>query len=250
MGLTPLVFLAGLGLLTGGAALLVRGASRLAATLGISPLVIGLTVVAYGTSTPELAVGVRAALAGQAEIALGNVVGSNIFNVLFILGVSALIVPLVVAQQFVRLDVPIMIGVSLLVLILALDGMLTRLDGLVLLGSLAAYTVFVIRQSRGETAAIEAEYAREYGAGATSGRFRIPVQVASVVIGLGLLVLGARWLVDAAVVLARALGLSELVIGLTIVAAGTSLPDPSSTELAVFEGMGAMQVCGFPRTRQ
>jgi cation:H+ antiporter len=236
MSFTTLVFLVGLGLLTAGAALLVRGASRLAAAVGISPLVIGLTVVAYGTSTPELAVSVRAALAGQPELALGNVVGSNIFNVLFILGASAVIVPLVVAQQLVRLDVPIMIGVSLLLLVLALDGTLTRLDGLVLLAGLAAYTVFVIRQSRGEPAAIEAEYARAYGTGAKPGRLRIPVQVALVVTGLGLLVLGARWLVDASVVLARALGLSELVIGLTIVAAGTSLPEVATSLVAAVRG--------------
>jgi len=236
VGLTALVFLAGLGLLTAGAALLVRGASRLAAAVGISPLVIGLTVVAYGTSTPELVVSVRASLAGQAEIALGNVVGSNIFNVLFILGIAALIVPLVVAQQLVRLDVPIMIGVSLLLLVLALDGTLTRLDGILLLGGAAAYTVFVIRQSRGETATIEAEYAREYGEASKPGPSRILVQVASVVIGLGLLVLGARLLVDSAVVLARALGLSELVIGLTIVAAGTSLPEVVTSVVAAVRG--------------
>ncbi len=110
--MTALLFTAGLGALVLGAEILVRGASRLAAAAGISPLVIGLTVVAFGTSTPELAVSVRAAISGQADIALGNVVGSNIFNVLFILGLSALITPLVVAQQVVRLDVPIMIGVS------------------------------------------------------------------------------------------------------------------------------------------
>jgi cation:H+ antiporter len=233
MGLTALVLVAGLGLLTAGATLLVRGASRLAVAFGISPLVIGLTVVAYGTSTPELAVSARAALAGQADIALGNVVGSNIFNVLFTLGISASIVPLVVAQQLIRLDVPIMIGASLLLLVLALDGVLTRLDGLVLLVGLVAYTAFVIRQSRDETEGIVAEYAARYGETGKSGRAsHALVQVAAVVIGLGCLVLGARWLVDSAVVLARTLGLSELVIGLTIVAAGTSLPEVATSIVA------------------
>jgi cation:H+ antiporter len=127
---TALLFTAGLGTLVLGAELLVRGASRLAAAVGISPLVIGLTVVTFGTSTPELAVSVRGALSSQADIALGNVVGSNIFNVLFILGLSALITPLVVSQQLVRLDVPIMIGVSVLLVVLALDGRLARLDGI------------------------------------------------------------------------------------------------------------------------
>src|SRR3990172_35686 len=126
---TLILFALGLLLLVIGAEALVRGASQLAARIGVSPLVIGLTVVAYGTSTPELAVSVRSSISGQADIALGNVVGSNIFNVLFILGVSAMITPLVVAQQLVRLDVPLMIGVSFLLALLARDGRIDRLDG-------------------------------------------------------------------------------------------------------------------------
>ena len=148
------LFVLGLVLLAAGAVLLVRGAARLAARFGISPLVIGLTVVAFGTSAPEMAVSVQAGLAGQADIAVGNVVGSNIFNVLFILGVSALIVPLVVSQQLVRLDVPLMIGVSVLLLVMALDGRISRLDGLLLFAGIVAYTVFAIRQGRRETSSI------------------------------------------------------------------------------------------------
>ena len=147
---TLVLFVIGLIILIAGAELLVRGASRLAAGFGISPLVVGLTVVAFGTSAPELAVSVGAALSGQADIALGNVVGSNIFNVLFILGVSALIGTLVVAQQLIRLDVPLMIGVSLLPLLLGLDGKLGRLDGLLLFAGIVAYTAFAIRLSRKE----------------------------------------------------------------------------------------------------
>src|SRR3989304_4666684 len=157
------LFALGLVLLVIGAEALVRGASQLAARIGVSPLVIGLTVVAYGTSTPELVVSVRSALSGQADIALGNVVGSNIFNVLFILGLSALITPLVVSQQLVRLDVPIMIGVSVLLLILGLDGRLARLDGILLFTGIVAYTLFAIRASRREGAEVVAEYAKEYG---------------------------------------------------------------------------------------
>src|SRR3990170_6278359 len=221
-GITVLLFTAGLGALVLGAELLVWGASRLAAVLRISPLVIGLTVVAFGTSTPELAVSVRATLGGQADIALGNVVGSNIFNVLFILGLSALITPLVVSQQAVRVDVPIMIGVSVLLLILGLDGRLARLDGILLFTGIVAYTLFAIRESRRKGAEVIAEYAKEYGGTAAPGARGILAQVACILIGLGLLVIAARWLVDGAVALARALGVSELVIGLTIVSPMTS----------------------------
>ena len=141
----------GLALLVGGGEFLVRGASRLATAIRISPLVIGLTVVAFGTSAPELAVSVQAALAGSADLAIGNVVGSNIFNVLFILGLSALIVPLVVSSQLIRWDVPVMIGVSLLLLVFGLDGGINRLEGLVLLAGIVAYTWWCVRQSRKES---------------------------------------------------------------------------------------------------
>jgi len=154
---TVLLLIAGLVLLIAGAEILVRGASRLAAAAGISPLVIGLTVVAFGTSSPELAVSVQSAFAGQADIALGNVVGSNIFNVLFILGLSAAIIPLVVAQQLVRLDVPIMIGASLLVYLLGLNGQISRLEGLLLFAGIVSYTVFLIRQSRKENKEVQEE---------------------------------------------------------------------------------------------
>ena len=155
------LFVVGLGLLIVGAEALVRGASKLAALFGISPLVVGLTVVAFGTSSPELAVSINAALNDQASIALGNVVGSNVFNVLFILGLSALIVPLVVNVQLILQEVPIMVGASLLLLVMALDGQLGLTDGLLLCTVLVAYTVFLVRQSRAETAAVQAEYAAE-----------------------------------------------------------------------------------------
>ncbi len=145
--LTYLTFSAGLALLVIGAELLVKGASRIAAGFGISPLIIGLTVVAFGTSAPEMAISVSSALKGEADIAVGNVVGSNIFNVLFILGVSALITPLVVSEQLVRTDVPIMIGVSVLAFAFSLDGRISFLEGAVLFGGILAYVAWLMRVS-------------------------------------------------------------------------------------------------------
>jgi cation:H+ antiporter len=235
MNLEQILFLSGgLILLTAGAEFLVRGASRLAGIAGISPLVIGLTVVAYGTSAPEMAVSVKSALSGQADIALGNVVGSNIFNVLFILGICALILPLRVAQQLIWLDVPIMIGASLLVLIMGMDGKISRVDGIILFAGAILYTVFAIKQGRNETAAVKEEYAEEFGTKDKPSSW--PLQAVLIIVGLAMLVLGARWLVDGAVEIAKLLGLSELVIGLTIIAAGTSLPEVATSIVATIRG--------------
>lgn len=233
---TIALFVGGLALLVAGAEGLVRGAGRLAAIVGVSPLVIGLTIVAYGTSAPELAVSVKAALAGQPDLGLGNVVGSNLFNVLFILGLSALITPLAVAQQLVRLDAWVMTGVSLAALLLGLDGRVGRVDGLVLVAGGVAYTAWCIRQGRRENAAVQAEYAAEFGPPPRAGLTAGLVNVALVLVGLTLLVLGSRWLVASSVVIARALGVSELVIGLTIVAAGTSLPEVATSVVAALKG--------------
>ena len=186
----------GLIILTAGAEALVRGASGIAARLGIAPLVIGLTVVAFGTSAPELAVSVAAALSGQGDIALGNVVGSNIFNVLFILGLSALIVPLAVASQLIRVDVPVMIGVSVLVLLLALDGEISRLEGGLLFAGLLVYVGFQVLQARRERNAAN-------GAPASGGGSPVWLNVVFVVVGLAALVLGSRLLVTSAVAIAR-----------------------------------------------
>ena len=235
--LTFIWLTAGFILLIGGAELLVRGASRLALAAGISPLVIGLTVVAYGTSAPELAVSVQSSFQGAADIALGNVVGSNIANILLILGISATITPLVVAQQLVRLDVPLMIGLSLLLLWLGLDGRVGRLDGLILFAGAISYTVFVIRQSRRENQAVQAMYRQEFGHAQEKTDW--PgwlVQIGLVLAGLALLVMGARWLVDGAVEIAGFLGISELIIGLTIVAVGTSLPEIATSVVASLRG--------------
>ena len=238
MTLTLVLALVGLGLLVAGGEALVRGASRLALALGLSPLVIGLTVVAYGTSAPEMAVSVGAALAGNggADVAVGNVVGSNIFNVLFILGVTALFAPLLVSQQLVRVDVPLLIVVSLAMLAFALDGRVSRLEGIVLAVGAIAYTVFAVWQSRRESADVREEYSKEFGRPARSGWRATCVDLLLIVGGLVLLVIGSRWLVDGAVTVAMALGVSELVVGLTIVAAGTSLPEVAASVVAALRG--------------
>ncbi len=230
-----LQMIGGLLLLVAGAEALVRGASRLALGLGISPLVVGLTVVAFGTSAPELAVSVQSAWAGEAELALGNVVGSNIFNVLVILGLSALLIPLAVTQQLVRFDVPLMIGISLLLWWLAADGSLSRAEGALLFAGILAYTGWGVITSRRESATVREEYQREFG-NAPGRHARMLVDLALVGLGLGLLVGGSSALVAGATALARLLEWSELVIGLTIVAAGTSLPELTTSIVASVRG--------------
>ena len=230
-----LLFLGGLAFLIVGAEALVRGASRLAAVFGVSPLVVGLTVVAFGTSSPEIAVSVNAALSGQASLVMGNVVGSNIFNILFILGLSAIIAPLIVSQQLIRLELPLMIGLSIFILLLSLDGKLSRLDGLILLFSLAIFIFLSLRASRKEKPDVQAEYAQEFGE-QTGSQSNSVVNAVMVIAGLGLLILGSRWLVQSAVAFAQLLGVSELIIGLTIIAAGTSLPEVVTSVIAALRG--------------
>ncbi|HWH72785.1 MAG TPA: calcium/sodium antiporter [Methylibium sp.] len=232
-----LTFALGLAALVAGANALVRGASKLALSLGLSPLVVGLTIVAFGTSAPELAVSAGAVLDGRTDMALGNVVGSNVFNVLFILGLSALITPLVVDMQLIRQEVPIMVGASLLLAVLCLDDRLGATDAALLLVLMAAYTVFLVVQSRRQSQAAQDEYAAEVRPAEPGGwDARLPAQIGLVLAGLALLVLGSGWLVEAATSFARALGVSDLVIGLTIVAAGTSLPEVAASVTAALKG--------------
>ena len=228
--MTFILLLAGLAILVYGAELLVRGASALAASVGISPLVVGLTVVAFGTSSPELAVSVLSAWNDQPGIALGNVVGSNICNVLLILGLSAVVAPLVVARQVVRLEVPIMIGTSLLLLLCTLDGAIARWEGTLLFAGVVGYTVWTVRRSRRE---LREQADADAAAVPTSSRAR---QAAEILGGLALLGVGSNWLVDSAVVIAKNLGVSDLVIGLTIIAIGTSLPELATSVLASLRG--------------
>lgn len=228
-----LYFILGLGLLIGGAELLVRGASRLALSMGVSPLVIGLTIVAYGTSAPEVAVSVDGVLSGSNDIAIGNVVGSNIFNILFILGLSALIAPLLVHRQVIRQEVPIMIGAMVLTILFASDGVIAPYEAAVLVGLLIAYTVFLIRQSRAQRNEASGD---DLPNPTSRWDAHWSVQVLLVLAGLAMLVFGSNLLVDAATSIAKAFGVSDLVIGLTIVAAGTSLPEVATSITAALRG--------------
>jgi cation:H+ antiporter len=221
----------GLGLLVAGAEGLVRGASRLASAVGIPSLIIGLTVVAFGTSAPEMVVSVLSSVSGQADIAVGNVVGSNIFNVLFILGVSALVAPLVVSSQLVKLDVPLMIVLSVAAILVAWDGTINRFEGAFFVLALVIYTVFLVRKGRTDHAATAAETDLP-----TGGSSRPVVNVLYVIAGLGLLVVGARLFVTGAVTIAQWMGVDEFIIGLTIVAAGTSLPEVATSIVATVRG--------------
>ena len=225
----------GLFLLVGGGELLVHGASAMAATFRISPLVIGLTVVAFGTSAPELGVSLQAALTDNADVAVGNVIGSNIINILLILGVSALVTPLVVSSQLIRIDVPLMITASLAMWAVALDGTIARWEGVLLFTALLLYIVFCIRKSRSEEQKVVDEYAQEYSKSAV-GRSAIAKQIALIVAGLILLGWGSNWLVEGAVTVATQLGVDELLIGLTIVSIGTSLPEVVTSVVASYRG--------------
>ncbi len=222
--------------LVGGGDLLVRGASKLAAVLGIPPIIIGLTVVAFGTSTPELAVSLKAAFGGNADIVISNVVGSNIFNVLLILGLSALVSPLVIHSQMIRREVPLMIAFSTLLYAMSWNSSIAQWEGAVLCVLIIAYTVWLIyeaRQNRKENAELVKESEQEYGA---LKKNSILLPLLFVAIGLGLVMFGADQLVKGAVLLAQSLGVSDTVIGLTIVAAGTSLPELVASVMATLKG--------------
>jgi cation:H+ antiporter len=236
--LTLILFLLGFGLLIGGAELLVRGAARLASDLGISPLVVGLTVVAFGTSSPELAVSVLSSYSGQPGIALGNVLGSNICNVLLILGLSALVSPLLVSRQVVRLEVPTMIGVSLLMILFSLNGSVSRVEGMFLFGGVVAYTVWTVQRSLRETR----QQAPETGTEVGSERLGRGIRILQILAGFVLLGVGSNWLVKGAVAVAGFFGISDLVVGLTVVAVGTSLPELATSVLAGIRGQRDLAV--------
>lgn len=235
--MTVLRLLLGLSVLVTGAEILVRGASRLGLAIGISPLVVGLTIVAFGTSAPEMSVSVRAALTNHPDIVIGTNIGSTVFNILFILGICALVSPLVVSQQLVWYEVPIMAGAHLLLLAMSLDGQLTRLNALILFALLVGYTVYAIVTGRRESRPVITEYQEAFSIG-KRGRNALVIGKHCGLIALGLIfcVFGAGWLLDSAVILARGLGVSELVIGITVVAAGTSLPEVATSVVATIRG--------------
>jgi len=247
-----ILLIVGLLVLVGGADALVRGGVGLGDRLGISPLVMGLTVIAFGTSAPEVAVALGAVGTGRPDLAMGNAVGSNTFNVLFILGVSALVRPLIVQQKLVRVDVPLMIMVSVLLWVLSIDGMLGLVDAFVLLLGFAGYLGVVLLSVRRESRGVRAKYASVAGGLGVSekmgeqprrGRRRsLWLSALMLVAGLGAAVVGARLVVGGASSIARGAGMSELVIGLTVVAAGTSLPEMAASLVAAFRGQRDMAV--------
>jgi len=229
---------AGLFLLYVGGESLVRGSAALALRLGVSSLAVGLTVVAFGTSAPELVVSMEAALEGANEIAVGNVVGSNICNIALILGIASLLRPPKVEAKVVRLDVPLMIASSLVLLVMLGDGEVSRLEGVLLLVGLFVYVCCTVWQARREN-----EAGRQALQAATPmAQFKLAAEIVMVLVGLGLLIGGGRLLVYASIELAAGFGVSQAVIGLTIVAVGTSLPEMATSIVASVEGQGDIAV--------
>lgn len=240
-------FVIGLAALVLGAEVMVRGGAEVAARLGISPIVIGLTVVSIGTSLPELAVGVVAAQEGSGALAVGNIAGTNVVNLLLILGLSALILPLAMATRTLRFELPVMAGAAVLMLVLSLDGELSRVDGLILVGCALAYTVAVVRMTRRESRVVAGEYTETYAptevaptevatTEVTTTTRPTWVHVLMMVAGIAVVVVGADWLVDGAVGMARGFGVSDALIGLTVVAIGTSAPELVTTVVSTVRG--------------
>lgn len=230
---------AGLALLIAGGEALVRGAGTLASRAGISPLIIGLVVVSAATSAPELAVTVGAVLGGEPDLAVGNVIGSNIANILLILGLSAVISPLVIKRQLVRFDMPVMVGISVMFLVVSLDGRISVLDGILLFSVLVIHTVISVLMGRKEVLAPDT---KPDNLPLNSKPVSLWLAILLLIIGIGLLVLGAQALVTGAVSIATALGVSSLVIGLTVVAIGTSLPELATSLIAIRRGETDMAV--------
>ncbi len=226
MMMTILAIVGGFLILTFGAEALVRGASAVALRLGIAPLVIGLTIVAFGTSAPELAVSLKSALAGNSGIALGNVIGSNIANIGLILALTALIRPIKVQSQMVKRDIPLMIAASVLFWFMLFDGELSFVDGLILVIALISYLVFSYISSKNSNEEIDVD---------TTPQNPL-LSTVLIVVGIGMLVGGGILFVDGAVDLAKAFGVSEVVIGLTIVAIGTSMPELVTSVVAALKG--------------
>jgi len=240
MELLPSVLLVilGLGLLAGGGEALVRGATTIARIAGLTPAVIGLTVVAAGTSLPELVVSILAAFHGTPDIAVGNVVGSNIFNIGMVLGAAALVTPLVVHGAAVRLEWPVMFLASWIGFLLMRDYGLDRLEGGFFVASLIVFIAYSVYIARYEVSAEEeTDYASETAGRSLHPRTReLGMSILAVVVGSGLLVLGGKFLVDGSVAIARYAGMTERVIGLTIVAVGTSAPELAASLVAAYRG--------------
>lgn len=225
------LFALGLVILAFGAEALIRGAVRVARALGVSPFLVGFTIIGFGTSAPELVVSLSAALNGSSDIALGNVVGSNIANVGVVLGLAAVVAPLTAAMRLLKVETPLVIATSVLLWALCADGDVSRTDGAILLGCFAALVAYMYRSAKREPPEVKEEI------GLTAAR-KMPVWVACALVAAGLaaLVGGAHLMVTAAVELARAAGVSEWVIGLTVVAVGTSLPELAAAVAGAVRG--------------
>lgn len=226
-----LYLIGGIILLFAGAEGLVRGSSSLALRLGISPLVIGLTIVGFATSSPELVVSINAALIGNSEIVLGNVIGSNIANIALILGCAALIKPLKVNINVIRKEVPILIGVSVLLVLILIDGEVGFIDGIIFIAGIVAYiTVSIFFAKREKSIAAEETYEEEF-----QSKFKTPLLLLMIAVGAGLLIFGANIFLKSAIEIAKHFGMTDAVIGLTIVAVGTSLPELLTSVVAAFK---------------
>lgn len=236
MTLYFLLFVVGLVTLSLGADWVVTGASRIAAHRGVSPLMVGLTIVAFGTSAPELVVSTTAAVQGRAGLAIGNIMGSTVANVGLIVGLGALIAPIVVHERLLQRETPLLVLVLSIVMVFSFNGEIGRLDGTFLVAGFVVYLVYLHRWGkRGVLLDSLTEEAREKAAEASGRQY---VNWIRVVLGLTLLLVGARWLVDAAVAIARTLEIPEEVIGATLVAVGTSVPELATTISAALRGMG------------
>lgn len=243
--MTVILFIAGLAALIGGAELFLKAVDHFGVKWGVSPLIMGLTVVAFATGAPELAISIKAASSGSADLVLGNIIGSNVANILLILGITAVIAPLNITRRIVRIDVPIVITASILLFILAMDGLLTTFDGIVLLVGFVSYSIFTfvqIKRNKEDEEGVDVFEFESSPEELAQGAFFYVKNIGFLLIGLTLIVLGSNWMVDSAVTIARLFGLSELVIGLTIISIGTSLPEVATSLSAARKGKADIAV--------
>ena len=240
------LFLIGLTILYFAAEALVQGASAMALRMGLAPLIVGLTVVAFGTSAPELVVSLAAVFTDSDDISVGNIIGSNIANLAFILGLSAIIRPMVVSAEIIKREYPVMLGASVLLVALAFDGLLSRVDGAILVGCMVGYLTYMARMAKVSMQGAKEEAATrdllEELDGIDPEKSNNTKDIARVIFGIIGLTGGAKLMVDSAVVIASSMGVSQLVIGITVVAIGTSLPELATSVVASFRGESDISV--------
>ena len=222
-----LLIVLGLSMLFAGSELLIRGSVKIAKMMRISQIVIGLTIVAFATSTPELVVSVSSALQGQTDISLGNIIGSNIINIGLILGLSATIFPIAVHVKTIRREIPIMIAVSLFIIPISLDGNISQIEGGILVIALFIFIFYSYRQAKNENNNVELNNNKRVDNNSKNKKLDFPIikNIIFIIIGIILLYLGSKFTIDNAVAVANIIGMSDRIIGLTIIAIGTSLPE-------------------------